>query len=469
MSSRSAGLLELVARGKKDVFFTANPLVAFFHSVYIRYSPFVKELYVTRPRNTPEWGRWVDFDLDHRGDIVKNTHLRIELPSWLPANVHASNKSGLVTYDRLDTTYGYCNNIGFQMIEKIQLFQDQVIIHETYGEYLDWRLRQSYSLSKTYIVGAEIGAYSGSSLSIGRSASNLSLRVPFTILGWEALNDPGLPMVALRGERFKIRVFLRNLEEVIVCSNGQINPNPWLKSLRIQSVQDGPIDTSQKTLPKTCMKTIGMSLETTQIYLPNDVNIFLKAQALRFPFQTIQFQQFTLEDNLMTAASLNPLSLYKYPLRIDFSGSINRMLIGFRSDASTQAGERANLSSPVNSQQFITTMRLNVANIDRVKQWQTPVFKEVTSYWKNSRMALELTNPTVPQFVYTITFGGFDSNVPSGTMNFSRVVDPTLFLTLAPIEYDPRLISRKSYALLYAESWNIYEAANGKGRLMFDD
>ena len=137
--NNKGGLLELVARGKKDIFFTANPKIAFFHSVYIRSCAFTKEIYVSKPRNIPEWGKWVDFDFEHRGDIVKDVFLRIELPSWLPPSVQADNLTGLVTYDASGTTYGYCNNIGFQMIEKIQFFQDQVKIHETFGEYLDWR------------------------------------------------------------------------------------------------------------------------------------------------------------------------------------------------------------------------------------------------------------------------------------------------------------------------------------------
>ena len=114
-------------------------------------------------------------------------------------------------------------------------------------------------------------------------------------------------------------------------------------------------------------------------------------------------------------------------------------------------------------------MRLNIANIDRVKQWPVPVFREVTSYWKNNRMALDLEDLSKPLDVYTITFGGYDSTDPMGTINFTRAVDSILYLTLGSIEYDPRNISRKTYALLYAESWNIYEIANGKGKLMFDD
>ena len=466
--NRAGGLLELVARGKKDVFFTANPTTSFFHSVYVKSAPFVKEIYVLKPRNSPEWGRWVDFDLDHRGDFLKDTFLRITLPTWLPPQALAQNQTGLITYDISGTTFGYCNNIGFQMIEKIQMFQDQVLLHETYGEYLDWRLRQSYNMSKTSIVADQVGARPETSFAVGRSASNLSLRVPIPILGWQSLHDPGLPMIALRNDRYRLRVFIRNIEDVVVSSSGQIQANPWSKNLRIQMSRNGGIDTSQNSLPKSCMKTLAMSLEATYVYVPADVQVFLKAQTLRFPFMNIQFQQYTLEDNIMTAASLNPQSQYSFPLHIDCIGSINRFLLGFRTDANTMSGQRTNLLSPVDNTPFVQTLRLNIANLDRVQQFPIAVFRELTSYWKNMKMALNLV-ASQPQEVYTISFGGFDNGNPMGTINFTRATDPVLFLTLQAIQYDPRIISRKTYALLYAESWNSYQIANGRGKLMFDD
>ena len=465
--NNNAGLLELVARGKKDLFFTSNPKVAFFHSVYVRPAPFVKEIYISKPRNIPEWGKWVDFDLEHRGDITRNTYLRIELPSWLPPHVQATNKTGLVTYDEKGTTYGYCNNIGFQMIEKIQFFQDQVKLHEIFGEYLDWRTQQSTTLSKTALFGQEIGAYVDSPLGIGRTASGMSLRVPFSILGYQALTDAGLPMVALKKERFRIRVHLRKLEEVIVASDGRVHPNPWSQPLFVQSVKNGPIDTSQTSLPKTSAKTIGISLETTQIYVPNYIAMFLKAQTLRFPFQTVQFQQYTLEDNRMTAASINPNVVYKHPLTIDCIGSVSRMLLAFRTEASLQAGQRTELRSPVTKGEFVQTIRANIANMDRVKQWPTQVFRELTGYWKQMQTSFTQSQP---RNLYTITFGGYDSpRQPAGTINFTRAINAILYLTLAPIEYDPRIVSRTTYATLYAESWNVYEISNGAGRCMFDD
>jgi len=468
MTSRSGGLLELVARGKKDLFFTANPQTSFFQSVFIRAAPFTKEIYVQPPRNAPEWGKWVDFDIEHRGDLLKNLYLRVSLPTWLPPEVAAVNPTGIVS-DLSGVTYGWCNNVGFQMLEKIQIFQDQILIHESFGEYLEWRLRQSYGYTTTYLVAAEVGSRAETPLGIGRSATNLELRVPFPIFGWQYLNDPGLPLCALRKQRFRIRIHLRNYSELVVASDGQLAPQPWGgKTLAVQATQNGPVNTLFKTLNEPVMKGLNLNLEQTMVYVPKDVQTWFNSQTFRFPFQSVQHIQYTIEDNTMTAASQNPAAVYQVPLNIDFIGSIDRLLLAFRSAASTEAGQRTYLRAP-NGAPFIRTVRLNIANIDRVKQWALPIVREVTAYWKSQRMGLDLVNAELPQEMYTLTFGGFDTAMPAGTINFTRAVLPTLFVTLNATPYDLRNISRKVYALLYGESWNVFEICNGVGKMMFDD
>ena len=114
-------------------------------------------------------------------------------------------------------------------------------------------------------------------------------------------------------------------------------------------------------------------------------------------------------------------------------------------------------------------MRLNIANIDRIKLSTLPIVREVTAYWKSQRMGLDLVNLELPQEIYTLTFGGFDSANPAGTLNFTRASLPVLYITLNAIPYDIRNISRKTYAELYGESWNVYEVCNGVGKMMFDD
>jgi hypothetical protein len=391
----------------------------------------------------------------------------VTLPTWLPSDVAVTNLSGLVT-DPSGVTFGWCNNVGFQMFERIQIFQDQILLHESYGEYLEWRLRQSYGYTTTFLVAAEVGSRAETPLGIGRSASQVELRIPFPVLGWQYLNDPGLPLCALRSQRFRIRVLLRNLDELVVASDGRLAPQPWGgKPLRIQATQGGPITTA-RTLDEPVMRRIVINMEQTAVYVPKDVQHWFNAQTFRFPFQTVQYQQFTVEDNTMTAAAQNPGAVYQIPFNVDFIGSIDRLLLGFRSAAATEAGQRTNLRAP-NGVPFIRTVRLNIANIDRVKQWGLPIVREVTAYWKNQRMQSDLTTRDIPQEVYTLTFGGFDGVRPAGTVNFTRASLPTLFVTLNATPYDRRNISRKVYALLYGESWNVFEVCNGVGKMMFDD
>jgi hypothetical protein len=460
MTSRSGGLIELVARGKKDLYFSQNPSVSFFHSVYLPATPFTKEIYVFAPRNAPEWGRYVDFDIDHRGDIMKHMFLRIQLPTWLPPPAAAVNPTGIVT-DSSGNTFGYTNNVGFQMLEKIQFFSDQVMIHETFGEYLDWRLQQSYSYATTYISGDQVGGrLENTPLAIGRTATLSELRVPIPFLGSQRFEEPGFPMIAMRNQRFRIRFYIRRIEDIIVCSDGRISPSPWGIPLRVQSSRNGLVDTSQMTLELRDIESLDMSLETTQMYIPATTRTFMKSSTLTFPFLHTQFEQFTIDDNQMNAASATYNITVQLPFTMDSIGSASQLLFGFRSDASTRAGERSDLLS-IGGTPYIQSARLNISNIDRVKAWQTPVFREVTAYWKQTKL--------VQREVYTMTFGGFDYGLPIGTLNFSRAVLPVFYITLAPTELDMRTRSRLTYFLLYTESWNIWEIHNGKGYMKFED
>jgi hypothetical protein len=460
MTSRSGGLIELVARGKKDLYFSQNPSVSFFHSVYRTASPFTKEIYVVTSRNAPEWGRYVDFDIDHRGDVVKHMYLRVQLPTWLPPVAVAANARGLVT-DASGVTFGYTNKVGFQMLEKIQFFVDQVMIHETFGEYLDWRLPQAYGFAETQIIADQIGVHDDSSLGIGRAASPSELRIPIPFLGSQWLHEPGFPMVAMRNQRFRIRFYIRRLEELIVASDGRIAPAPWGgHTLRIQTSATGAVDTSQVTRPLSDLTPFTMMLETTQLYIPPSVQLFLKASTLTFPFLHTQFEQFTIADNQFNAASAAFNATIQIPLAVDSIGAASRLMLGIRSDASTRAGQRSVLRS-VDNRPYIQSARLNIANLDRIQPWEPAVFREVTAYWKQvSSTAYE---------VYTLTFGGFDVPLPLGTLSFTRAVLPVLYITLAAIGLDRRTRSRLGYALLYTESWNVWEIRNGAGQLKFED
>jgi hypothetical protein len=463
MSSQRGGLLELVARGKKDVFFTANPSVSFFHSVYRKAAPFTEEVYVTQPRNNAEWGRWVEFDYEHRGDLVRKTFLRITLPTWLPESIASANPTAVVS-DTSGVTYGYCNNIGYRLINKIQLFQDQVLLQETYGEFLDWRIRQTNSSTTSLVIGGSSGYRGNTPLEIGRSATPGVLRVLIPFIGWESIGDSGFPLCCLRKQRFRIRILLRRLDEVVVASDGRAFPRPWNIPLQIQRTRNGPAEPFT-TLPESAMsKGIGMALEATHVYVPKDIQEWFRIQTWRIPYKNVQTQEFTIEDNQWNAAATPTVTNFHLPFRLDFVGPASRILAAIQGEGARLAGQQTFYLSNA-----IRQIRLNVANTDRLQPFPSTVYRDLVSYWKNTRSPQDLDVSANPQEIYSLVFGGRDSPQPAGTMNFTRAVFPELWLTLGNIPIDIRTGLRKSYLVTYAETWRIWEIKDDKGMVLIDE
>ncbi len=456
MSGRG-GLLELVARGKKDAFFTANPKVSFFHSVYRKYSATAEEFHLTVPRNPPEWGRWVEFELEHRGDLVRKFHLRITLPTWLPPSVAEANRTGFVS-DVAGVAYGYCNNIGYQVIEKIQVYQDQLLIQEFYGEYLDWKVRQASTTAQVLVMAAAVGSRGETAMDVSRSATPGMLRVPIPILGWESVGDPGFPTIAVRNQRFRIRVLLRPLEDVVVASDGRLKPTPWSANLRLQRTSTGTPEPFTPLPYGSVAKGITMFLETMQVYVPCDVQEWLRVSRWQIPYRTVQALEFPVADNQMNAAT-TAVANFTLPFALDFTGAASRLFVALQRGAARKAGQRTALLRGA-----VRQLRMNINNIDRMQPFPPEVYREVAAYWKHVRAPQDVGNPDIPQEVYTFVFGGKESPQPAGTLNFTRANIPLLWILFGPVSIDSRTQSRDLVVITYLETFEILECEDGKGK-----
>jgi hypothetical protein len=451
------GLLDLVARGKKDTFFTQNPKISFFHSVYPKAGPSTQEIRLTQPRNRPEWGKWTDFDIEFVGDIMRNPVLLIDLPTWLPI-AQARQNSTSITTDLSGVQYGYSQDVGVLMIEKVQLFMDQYLVHEFWGQWLEWR---ASSDSLAPIFGALCGRRT---TPLCKSANPKQLRVYLPLLGNQAIGDRGFPLVAFHKQNFRIRVHLRKLEDLIEASDGRLNPTPWQRDF-IQKTSKTAPPTQFKTLPRSLIPGPLIALETTQVYIPRDAQELLKKTVLNIPFRQIQLCQFTIEDSKWSPI-VNTNSPVTLPLSLDFVGAMSKITVGIQTESSIRAGQRYNLAPPPGGpNQFIQSLRLNTGTKDRLNEWQATIWRDVSNYYKNEREARDpLENPLN---IYTMTFGGGDIHTPLGTFNMSRSDTQVLYVSLAAIANDSRSNSRKAYIYVFGESWNILEVKDGKARLLF--
>lgn len=460
--SSGGGLLDLVARGKKDTFFTSNPKISYFHSVYPKQPAFTQEVRFTQPRNKPDWGKWVDFEIESVGDIVKNFVLLIDLPTWLPITQEKLNLRSITT-DLSGVEYGYCQDIGYHLIEKVQIFNDQIMLHEFWGQWLEWRRGQQNNSS---IYNKLAGRNTPGTGSIAKAATPGRLRIYLPVLGNQNPDDMGFPMICLSNQRFRMRVYLRKLEELVEASDGRLNPKPWNQTFQQQSARNqAPV--KFQTLQRYEMTTPILTLETTQVYIPRDTQEYLRKTVLNVPFKNVQQSIFTIEDSKWLPV-INTGATVSVPLPLDFIGPTSQITVGVQSEASQLAGQQYQLNpppGPVTS--FLRALRLNMGIADRINLWSSTILRDVANYYKLNK---ESRDPFGEVFnIYTLTFGPKEEFRPMGTFNLSRSLQATLYTDLNAINIDPRTNSRKSFVIVYGESWNIFEIKDGKGKVMFAD
>jgi len=462
--SSGGGLLDLVSRGKKDTFFTQNPKISYFHSVYPKQPAFTQEIRITQARNNQDWGKWTDFEIEAIGDIVKHFVLLIDLPTWLPI-AQALNNPTSITTDLNGVEYGYTQDIGTALIDKVQVFNDQLLLHEFWGQWLNWRAGQQ---PQKAIYGRLNGRRPPGPNSIAKNATPQRLRVYLPIMGNQFQDDMGLPVTALRNQRFRIRVYLRKLEEVIEASDGRLHPKPWAQTFKQQTSRNSQPHQFQ-TLQRNEIPGPVLSLETTQVYIPRDSQEYLRRTVLYLPFQEVQQCAFTIEDVKWLPVINTNVSVI-LPLPLDFIGPTSRITVGAQTEASIFAGQHYQLNPPSGgANSFLRNLRLNMGTIDRINRWTDIILRDVANYYKSFTESRD-PNDGVNN-IYTMTFGPKEKEQhrPLGTFNLSRSLQATLYVDLAAIAADPRLNSRKSFIIVYGESWNIFEIKDGKGKVMFAD
>jgi hypothetical protein len=109
---------------------------------------------------------------------------------------------------------------------------DQLLVHEYWGHWLQLRT----AMSKNAPVYAKMANRTNTDY-ICHAATPPRLYIPIPMVGNQAKDDQGFPLTALKQSRFRIRVYLRKLEELIEASDGRLNPNPWSKEFQQQTQQ----------------------------------------------------------------------------------------------------------------------------------------------------------------------------------------------------------------------------------------
>ena len=458
MASTRAGLTaegalyESVARGNKDGYFFQDDPDKTLNPFENRYDPtpaMIHELRRIPPLNGSEFGRSCEFEFEIAGDVFVHPTLVIDLPSWLPPVEAALNPTTTIT-DLSGATYGYTNGIGYFLFNKIQIFQDKLLLMEFSGDALFASRASRGTLSSAYMENQLAGWHDGSVESIAAAATPGRLRLELPFLG----GDHGFPSIAMRRQPFKLRLELRTLEQIVESSTG-LAATPWLLTLKTPTYQFKP-------LTRTTIASPVLQLETRHMYIDGDTALALRSRTLEIPFNRLYENTTTFGPADYAPLKRNVPALVTR--RIDGQHPASRILWFMRSHNDLRTGRRWRFSPDVTGREYYAAQSLLIAGRDRETLFTPLVWNTLTHHAKEDR------DPGYGIGEMSWDLGavyGRQENQPEGSVNFTTADRPTLYTSLAAIPNDTILGSPSTEMTTVVDTWALYTIEKDRGFLKY--
>lgn len=455
-------LYEALARGNKDTFFykdnletSANP----FEFRYDKTPPVIHELRRIPPLNGADFGRSCEFEMETAGDMFVAPTVLIDLPSWFPPVEAALNRTETIRDTVTNNQYGYTNGIGYFLFSKIQIYQDKLLLFEFSGDAL-WASRAAKgSLNSAYLENKLAGWHDGSATSIGAAATPGRLRLELPFLGPKAR---GFPSIAMRKQAFRVRLFLRPLEEVVESSDAAatVAPKPWLvSSFTVGSRTFAP-------LARTAIEKPQLQLETRHIYTDGDTQLALRSTPLELPYSRLYENTFTFGP--LDYAPLDRAAIASVTNRLEGRHPASRLFWFARAQNDLRAGRRWKVTADVSGNEYYTQQSLIIAGRDRETTFPPFVWGDLTHHAKEERDP----GPGLSEFRWDLgdvrgRRPPFYEAQPEGAINFSTADRPTLYTELAAVPVDTVLGKPSTEMTAVVDSWALYTIEGDRGFIKY--
>jgi hypothetical protein len=445
------GLLQLVAKGKQDVYLTGNPQITWFKMVYRRYTNFSIESQAIYFDGNPDFGKRLTCTIPRKGDLLGALLLEVTLPEVrLADNVIPAN----------GTLAAYVNSIGHALIEEISVEIGEQEIDKQTGEWMEIWSELSVPPGQRDGFNAMIGRITATipppktyppdtnSVSINGSYQYGAVKLYIPLQFWFNKN-PGLalPLLAMQYHTIRINLKLRSLQQLVYTA--------------------GPLNANQgcSTTPQPQVTSI------TDLRLYGDyINLDVEERR-RFVANTHEYLieqiQYTSKISIPAATSTAIIPLeFNHPIREIFWVLQRDVMEGYNewfnysSTSIQEIGERRDIL-----QQAV----LQLDGYDRFEIRDAGYFRLVQPFQYHS-------NIPINQFIYCYCFALKPEELqPSGSFNASRIDSIKLQIALRPdpaatlANTDPNYVPVRgnSHIRVYATNHNILRVVNGFAGILF--
>jgi hypothetical protein len=235
----SGGLMQLVSTGQENILLTGNPTKTFYKSTYAKYTNFALQKFrldfegAKTLRLSEE--SYFTFKVKRYADLLMDTYLSVELPNiWSPImppspDPTTNNSGAWIPYE-----FKWIDNIGAQMISKIQITCGNQTLQEYSGAYLLAAVQRDFTGEKKALFdkmtgnvpelndpansGARVNSYPNAYYTSDPAGAEPSIRartIYIPLNTWFGLRSQmAFPLVALQYNELHINITMRPIQEL---------------------------------------------------------------------------------------------------------------------------------------------------------------------------------------------------------------------------------------------------------------
>jgi len=418
-------LYELFSRGKKDSFFIRDDP----DSIFLfdnRYKPQVASIYELRrtvPLTAPNWGRPIEFEMELAGDLSREHTLLITLPTWIPTTIQTP--PGIIVDASGAAAPTWIPNIAYMLFDKIQLFQDSLLLQEISGDSLYFKSLLDSSINQGALNTTLTNPHQG------------ALRLPLPIPGFH----DGLP--SLIGQTYRVKFWLRKLDRLL----------PVIPSTLYYKAT---ADADQQPFQTVPIGPPVLLLETKHYYLNDKDRKEYHEKPLYIPYKRFYENIFTFSQKEYARGGV-------VTRRIEARHPVGKIFFYFRNQQDLNNMIYSNITnSSTASTSFWSRLSLLIAGQERESSWTPQVWRNIVQHAKVDRTLSEIQEIGLIDW----TLGDvherrlpFDP-VPEGTVNFTTADRPTFLLNLVDTP------GSQSEMRAVVESWAVLIVEDGRARMV---
>lgn len=431
------GLMQLVAYGAQDLYLTGDPQITFFKIIYRRHTNFAMECIEQTFQGTPDFNRSAVCVVSRNGDLIHRTHLKVTLPS--------------ITAPSPASVIGWVREVGHFLIKTVEIQIGGQTIDKHWGEWLSIWTALTLPSTKDYgyakMVGENIQDYADEDTldSVMTDASDTTTTIAektlYVPLQFWFNRNPGLalPLIALQFHEVKFKFEFRAARDLY----------------------RGSAATNTLTLGTT-------SLWIDYIHLDTDERRRFAKQSHEYLIEQLQFNG---DESVSSTTSVKPKLNFNHPCKAlvwVFQNSNNVSSSNQTGDAGGDGDKydlrnwssSTTLTSGVNP---VSLAKVRLNGSDRYQE-QTGDYHDLVQpyyHWPRIPGGQGVGSAyTTSRGINTYSFALHpDKHQPSGTLNWSRIDNASLEITLST--------SSSGTLKIFVVNYNVLRITAGMGGLAY--